>query len=730
MAELEDLQGLQKLREAWPIIERNEQAINSDIINHKASGAAHAAESITYSGSVSGVANIQEAVDFVDGRVDTIIAGGGEGKDPELTDIQTPDPGYTPGRTIVVAGDMVRDMQKQFSEQLADIVINVKSFGALGNGTSDDNTAIRAANLYGYNKAQVPNVQTIPTNSMQIYIPAGIYRVRGNHVFGSPIPEGQPRPSEYPIAFRLVGDNATILWELETENDELFYFDGSLTMPQVSGITIIPISENQTIALGGTIFKYFQNIALGQTDASRGYFENISVWPGRATANPSHSTRINRVFHNVGNAMGDQTTVKNCRFNYFHTFYRGENAEAVNWTIENCGFYAAGFTDSVYFDFTKMQDNFNVRNCSFSVSANETMLRTRSELSAGKFTQSALFNFNFDDNRIELYGAVGQTWKLTDMNFGRMNMRNTNLRLASGASNVKTIVAAYGLANINFDNVAFNEVLFLLPIATNEAITGGLSANGALLRYCDLLGGKYTFKYWDGVNEFALKDILISTTQFFRNLKVEECTLANGNGFLDFEITNNQAALSLIRRTERTVNFSQEGIALGKTLVIPPYQTIKNIKVTGLGSLPATYNRFRIYFGDRTLGNYLDVNNPVPDIERKDEFMIWEGIATIYNENLSLQSITVFVLNGGVETAALRSQLSVTYEPLDPRVFGITTNADSIQIRTKVQNLSYGTTANRPTVGLYINKQYFDTTLGKPIWYNGTVWKDATGSTV
>lgn len=167
MAELEDLQGTQKLREAWPIIERNEQAINGDIINHKASGAAHAAESITYSGPVAGAANIkqavdshvqseaahaaehityagavvgaaniQEAVDFVDERLDTIIVGGSEDKDPELTDIKTPDPSYTPGRTIAAAGDLVRDMQKQFGEQLAEMVTNVKTFGAIGDGQS------------------------------------------------------------------------------------------------------------------------------------------------------------------------------------------------------------------------------------------------------------------------------------------------------------------------------------------------------------------------------------------------------------------------------------------------------------------------------------------------------------------------------------------------------------------------------------------------------------------
>jgi hypothetical protein len=45
-------------------------------------------------------------------------------------------------------------------------------------------------------------------------------------------------------------------------------------------------------------------------------------------------------------------------------------------------------------------------------------------------------------------------------------------------------------------------------------------------------------------------------------------------------------------------------------------------------------------------------------------------------------------------------------------------------------NPQAGTTANRPTLQLQIGQTYFDTTLGIPIWYNGTVWKNASGSTV
>lgn len=41
-----------------------------------------------------------------------------------------------------------------------------------------------------------------------------------------------------------------------------------------------------------------------------------------------------------------------------------------------------------------------------------------------------------------------------------------------------------------------------------------------------------------------------------------------------------------------------------------------------------------------------------------------------------------------------------------------------------------GTTAGRPTEYLSVGQTYYDTTLGIPIWWNGTVWKDSAGTTV
>ncbi len=41
-----------------------------------------------------------------------------------------------------------------------------------------------------------------------------------------------------------------------------------------------------------------------------------------------------------------------------------------------------------------------------------------------------------------------------------------------------------------------------------------------------------------------------------------------------------------------------------------------------------------------------------------------------------------------------------------------------------------GVTASRPTEQLVIGQPFFDTTLGLPIWWNGTDWIDATGAVV
>lgn len=53
------------------------------------------------------------------------------------------------------------------------------------------------------------------------------------------------------------------------------------------------------------------------------------------------------------------------------------------------------------------------------------------------------------------------------------------------------------------------------------------------------------------------------------------------------------------------------------------------------------------------------------------------------------------------------------------------------RIQTVLTSLTgSGPTSNRPTSDLFIGQPFFDTTINKPIWWNGSVWIDATGATV
>jgi hypothetical protein len=43
-------------------------------------------------------------------------------------------------------------------------------------------------------------------------------------------------------------------------------------------------------------------------------------------------------------------------------------------------------------------------------------------------------------------------------------------------------------------------------------------------------------------------------------------------------------------------------------------------------------------------------------------------------------------------------------------------------------NPDFGATASRPGAQLTVGQVFFDTTLGFPVWWNGTTWVDATGT--
>ncbi len=72
----------------------------------------------------------------------------------------------------------------------------------------------------------------------------------------------------------------------------------------------------------------------------------------------------------------------------------------------------------------------------------------------------------------------------------------------------------------------------------------------------------------------------------------------------------------------------------------------------------------------------------------------------------------------------LNAQLRVYFNTLD------SANVQTQQAINILSTPSAGTTALRPTTGLQVGQFYFDTSLGIPIWWNGTNWVNATGTVV
>lgn len=629
-------------------------------------------------------------------------------------------------------GTVIVDAAGRAWERLYSGNVNIQWFGAVGNGLTDDTAAFVAANTYLMTKALPPTNQTVESQYVTLEIPEGIYKISGNRIFGSQIPTGQNGTTP-PRMLRITGEGASIIWDVSSEDDELFYFDGTITNPRVSGLSIY-VTKGTTVATGaGYIFRFYSNTALtNQAAASKLHLEDVSVFAGRRTSGGG-GQRPKGVFFNTGNAMCDQVLAQNCRFWYMQKVWIGQNDQAVNVTFSSCSFFGASNglpVGTTYFEFTRMNDNFNLVNCSISVQSGETLIKTNSPISGGLYVETGGYNFNFDNTRIEfISGASNVSWTLCDMNFGKLNFRNTNLRLSAFGS-VKTIVRACQLANLNFDNVQFNATDFYFPIATSPSFSGALNPYGAHFKNCVLLNEPSTTYSWsDGTTNYDIKTTLISTTFIWRPVRFDSCGYLNGNGLMNWSFGAPASGSGIDQRAHETVTYSQSGVAFGKELRLPPYQAVKKISVNMAGSLPDTFDTFRVWVGDRTLSNTFDVDNIRPDI-RKNAYTLFDGNATVFYGDTSLQTIEVALLNSGAENNSINSEIAVEYAPLDARSINITTTADQVKLYRASRSIDSGTTAQRPNIDLYVSQPYFDTTLGKPIWWNGSVWKDAAGTTV
>lgn len=102
----------------------------------------------------------------------------------------------------------------------------------------------------------------------------------------------------------------------------------------------------------------------------------------------------------------------------------------------------------------------------------------------------------------------------------------------------------------------------------------------------------------------------------------------------------------------------------------------------------------------------------------------------VYNENLVLEK----VVTANWQAYYSDSNFKI-YVQTDCRTIFAKVDATYCEVRSEIlkalptKTFPTGVTANRPA-NVAMGYQYFDTTLGKPIYYNGSAWVDATGTAV
>ena len=117
-----------------------------------------------------------------------------------------------------------------------------------------------------------------------------------------------------------------------------------------------------------------------------------------------------------------------------------------------------------------------------------------------------------------------------------------------------------------------------------------------------------------------------------------------------------------------------------------------------------------------------DADTTTPD-DNKDVILTSDPVPVRFKRRQVLRTYTP---TSGADTTMVTGSLAY-----DANGIWMKTDASTVMIAQFVRS---GATASRPTglTALHTGLQYYDITLGKPVWYTGTgtTWKDATGTTV
>lgn len=332
------------------------------------------------------------------------------------------------------------------------------------------------------------------------------------------------------------------------------------------------------------------------------------------------------------------------------------------------------------------------------------------------------------------YGSIplyinpsGNTFDLSDIHFSSMLKRGNGIITDSGG-NLDCIYIGgtgdYAIGSIR--RTTFNEIHNIN--ASDEIIYEDTACIYIITPSTDL-----TYQIGIGSSSQIVTGTKIKNTILtFDDTVIQGLADINGNiGFDNFEIDG------------LTINYDNTATAipivfqyLNGTSIIGANFTVNNLTIISNG-LTNSYGFYAKYINNVSLLNYryrnisvnkhfgLAVFDTCLNVTVDD--VVIEGSATIGVQlvNCTGKGFVNNVKATACDYAAYNNNSGdVMISNTDPaKVGGTITSIVN-------QHYSSGITSTRPNVNLIIGQQHYDTTLEKPIWWSGGIWKDANGSAV
>lgn len=130
-------------------------------------------------------------------------------------------------------------------------------------------------------------------------------------------------------------------------------------------------------------------------------------------------------------------------------------------------------------------------------------------------------------------------------------------------------------------------------------------------------------------------------------------------------------------------------------------------------------------------------------ITQKSNVLTIKDVSVVGNINLWARPaingreiiLTINLGSNGTTTAGyvVQSEVKVSGVQADGATFEkvlVETSGSQVFYAGRIQTAAIGTTAQRPKTDLIVGQMFFDTTIGKPVWYSAGKWIDAAGSAV